>query len=138
MKRVDYYKGPTLRVNVTDKGLVIERPKRIQRKRTKGWKMPPNTVYVGRPSKWRNRFKVGNYFAVRRDGSLYHYKLRTVRATKVKGVTHAVQLFEEYYLGYRFGNIKAQIGELKGKNLACWCPLDQPCHADILLEIANE
>jgi len=27
--------------------------------------------------------------------------------------------------------------ELRGKDLACWCPLDQPCHADILLEVAN-
>lgn len=27
--------------------------------------------------------------------------------------------------------------ELAGKNLACWCPLDQPCHADVLLELAN-
>jgi hypothetical protein len=26
---------------------------------------------------------------------------------------------------------------LRGKNLACWCPLDQPCHADVLLELAN-
>jgi hypothetical protein len=26
---------------------------------------------------------------------------------------------------------------LRGKNLACWCPLDQPCHADVLLDLAN-
>jgi Domain of unknown function (DUF4326) len=35
---------------------VTERPKRIQRKRTKGWKMPPNTVYVGRPTRLGNPF----------------------------------------------------------------------------------
>lgn len=34
-------------------------PQRIQRKRTKGWKMPENTVYVGRPSKWGNPFTIG-------------------------------------------------------------------------------
>jgi hypothetical protein len=28
--------------------------------------------------------------------------------------------------------------ELRGKNLACWCRLDQPCHADVLLRVANE
>jgi hypothetical protein len=28
--------------------------------------------------------------------------------------------------------------ELRGHDLACWCPLDQPCHADVLLELANE
>ncbi|KMS57958.1 hypothetical protein V473_07255 [Sphingobium cupriresistens LL01] len=33
--------------------------------------------------------------------------------------------------------ILAEIANLRGKNLACWCPLDQPCHADVLLEIAN-
>lgn len=27
---------------------------------------------------------------------------------------------------------------LRGKHLACWCPLDQPCHADVLLEFANQ
>ena len=36
------------------------RPRRIQRKRTRGWRMPPNTVYVGRPSKWGNIFHVGD------------------------------------------------------------------------------
>ena len=30
------------------------------------------------------------------------------------------------------------LAPLRGKNLACWCPLDQPCHADVLLELANE
>ena len=28
--------------------------------------------------------------------------------------------------------------ELRGRDLACYCPLDQPCHADVLLAIANE
>ena len=27
--------------------------------------------------------------------------------------------------------------DLAGKDLACWCPLDRPCHADVLLELAN-
>lgn len=35
-------------------------PRRIQRKRTKGWKMPENTVYVGRPTKWGNPWRVGD------------------------------------------------------------------------------
>jgi hypothetical protein len=28
--------------------------------------------------------------------------------------------------------------ELGGRDLVCWCPIDQPCHADVLLEIANQ
>jgi hypothetical protein len=35
------------------------------------------------------------------------------------------------------GELRNQIHELRGKNLACWCPLNQPCHADVLLELAN-
>jgi hypothetical protein len=36
-----------------------------------------------------------------------------------------------------FGRLVASIPDLRGKNLACWCPLDAPCHADVLLELAN-
>lgn len=96
------------------------KPIRIQRKRTKGWRMPDNTVYVGRGSKWGNPYKVG---------------------VDVDDNEQAVEEFE-YYLAecdednYPMNDqIKA---ELKGKNLACWCSLDKPCHADTLLEIANE
>ena len=37
-------------------------PKRIQRKRTKGWKMPAGAVYVGRPTKWGNPYKIGSEY----------------------------------------------------------------------------
>ena len=89
-------------------------PQRIQRKRTKGWKMPPNTVYVGRPTMW------GNYQA---DGSHPTYAVSCFR--------HWVETEASWAWKGR-----AQI-DLRGKNLACWCPLDQPCHADVLLELAN-
>ena len=87
-------------------------PERIQRKRTKGWKMPPNTVSVTRPGRYGNPFRVG------RDGT----------------AQECVDKFREEMpdfakLAYR--------QELRGKNLACFCDLDQPCHADVLLEIAN-
>lgn len=89
-------------------------PQRIQRKRTRGWKMPPNTIYVGRPTKWGNRFTIKEY-----------------------GLEKAL----EYYEASIKSNIKTgliDISELKGKNLACFCRLDQPCHSDILLKLANE
>ena len=81
---------------------------RIQRKRTKGWKMPENTIYVGRPTKWGNPFDKTN------SGSV-HPALRF--ACEVAPLLDA--------------------SELRGKNLACWCRLDQECHADVLLEFAN-
>lgn len=96
------------------------KPIRIQRKRTKSWKMPLNTVYVGRPSKWGNPYKIGSGY-----GS---YWATTPR--------QAVISFRKF-INARW--LKKMIkDELKNKNLACWCPLDQKCHADILLKIANE
>lgn len=95
-------------------------PKRIQRKRTRGWKMPPNTVYVGRPTKWGNPFLV-------RDCMSAEY---------------CIQLFRKYVEkldAATRGELRNQAHQhLRGKDLACWCPLDQPCHADVLLEIANQ
>lgn len=89
------------------------KPKRIQRKRTKGWKMPENTVYVGRPTKYGNPWTVGR------------------QGISVKTSAEAVELFKRHLAG------KSHFPELRGKNLACFCRLDQPCHADVLLEIAN-
>jgi hypothetical protein len=88
------------------------KPIRIQKKRTKGWRMPSNTVYVGRPTLFGNLHIYGS-----KNDVVELYK-RDI-------------LDDKAFMDY----IKSQ---LKGKNLACWCPLNQPCHADILLKIANE
>ena len=84
---------------------------RIQLRRTKGWRMPENTVVVARPTKWGNPFRSDN---VARD--VFNYKLRCLGISQIKTGAFA---------------------ELRGKNLACWCRLDQECHADVLLELAN-
>lgn len=107
----------------------MTQPIRIQRRRSKHWKMPKNTVYVGRGTRWGNPFKIE------------------------QGVTteDVVKKFTAYVLPYMVTpdstaggefmvtkiNIKDIQDHLRGKNLACWCRLDQPCHADILLTIAN-
>jgi hypothetical protein len=95
------------------------KPRRIQRKRVKGWKMPPNTVYVGRPSIWGNPYEL-------RRGDSHELKMAVVN---YRAAIEANQLSAERF--------RKPIAQLRGKNLACWCPLDQPCHADVLLEIAN-
>lgn len=90
----------------------LARPVRIQRQRTKGWHMPPNTVYVGRGSIYGNPYKIGE------DGDL--------------------ETCIRKYKNNMKGMLKVRVyTSLVGKNLACWCPLDQPCHADVLLELAN-
>lgn len=100
-------------------------PIRIQRKRTRGWKMPENTVYVGRPGKWGNPFKPG--MVIREQGTLEVVK-------ELKTVKDCIDWYKKW-LRY-MGKIE-DIRELKGKNLACWCKEGEPCHADVLLEIAN-
>ena len=96
-------------------------PQRIQRKRTKGWKMPPNTVYVGRPTEWGNPFRITDY-----QGQDYARR------------QFCVDDFREQVMHFDAGFFRNHIrAKLVGKNLACWCPLNQPCHADVLLEIAN-
>jgi hypothetical protein len=110
-----------------------ERPKRIQRKRTKGWKMPENTVYVGRGSKWGNPWR-----AVERNG---HWHIDGPRAnpfrTSCGNKEGAALVAIECFRSQPEGVSGMDLAALSGKNLACWCALNQPCHADVLLELAN-
>ena len=80
--------------------------------------MPENTVYVGRGSKWGNPFKVGDNIP----------RLNVI----FKDAKHAVEWYQKCQ---PFPML--ELHELKGKNLACWCKLSEPCHADILLKLAN-
>jgi hypothetical protein len=81
--------------------------------------MPDDTIYVGRPSVWGNPFVVGSQLL---NGD-------TLTAEK------AVALYRQHVLEiFDLRTIRTRLG---GKNLACWCPLDRPCHADVLIELAN-
>jgi hypothetical protein len=123
-------------------------PLRIQRKRTKGYKMPEGSIYVGRPTKW------GNPFVVDQDGD--SWIVRSFDSTvKIHGYPNesearkaCVRLYREYLHndGTKPGQIRDAGGialiqqakeELRGKLLACFCPLHMECHADVLAEIAN-
>ena len=119
-------------------------PVRIQRKRTKGWKMPPDTVCVTRPGRWGNKFVIGDY-AMKGDASGHRGPFRMCytitsaehadsRYTHIKDAATAVEWYEWFMTNYP----AADIGELRGKNLACWCPIGSPCHADVLLKLANQ
>lgn len=93
-------------------------PKRIQRKRTKGFRLPPGCVYVGRPSRWGNSFTDADG-TVEERVMLYGREMDWLRENNF-----------EYY--------KSLLAPLRGKDLACWCSLDDPCHADVLLELCAE
>lgn len=92
----------------------MSRPQRIQLKRIKGFELPPNTRSVARPSKFGNAFKV--------DGD-------TTRAQAVEN--HRVATLD------RLKTDPNYLDELRGKNLACFCPLTEECHVDTLLALAN-
>ena len=103
-------------------------PKRIQRKRAKGWRMPPNTFYVGRPTIYGNPFRVAMYSGYTVEDAISDYRKWILRDPSVRS-------FDNAY-GHP-ASIKQIKAELKGKDLACWCRDDQKCHADVLLVIAN-
>src|SRR3546814_6897895 len=84
---------------------MAEKPRRVQLSRRKGWRMPENTVSVARPTKWGNPYSIEEYG---RKRAILNYR------TDLEGLI-------------AIGTIDLE--PLRGKNLACWCPLEAPCHA---------
>jgi len=110
---------------------VDEGPIRVQLSRAKGWRMPANTVKVDRTTKWGNPFLVGEtYPIVEADGSG-----ESIGESKMRDTSDAVKAFRPWCeeTMEQWGDLEP----LRGKNLACWCKLGSPCHADVLLELAN-
>jgi hypothetical protein len=93
-------------------------PRRIQLRRTAGWRKPEDAVVVSRPSRW------GNPHPFRRP------------TPEERG--RVVELFRRDLEAGRLSFTEDDVRrELAGRDLCCWCPLDGPCHADVLLEVAN-
>jgi|SRR5665213_104838 len=110
-------------------------PVRIQRSRQHK-QVSPNglpIVYVGRPGKWGNPFKVGE--------AIWNPKSDAMSLIRPENINECVELFLVYMQkGMKKNNtwMYKDLHELKGKNLSCWCKIGEPCHADILLKIANK
>jgi hypothetical protein len=116
--------------------------KRIQRKRVKGWTMPDGAVYVGRPGQFGNPFKVAAgdspEMAVAAFRALLTDDCKWFRKHSGYSWTAALIMTMDKYSGQsRVERAKELLEKLRGKDLACWCSLDKPCHADVLLELAN-
>jgi len=107
-------------------------PRRIQRRRTRGWRMPDGAVYVGRPTRWGNPF------------TLDDVRGRIGPATDDEVRERCVSLFRDFLNGgspawmpwtpelrARRRYILDHLHLLAGRDLACWCP-PGPCHADVL------
>lgn len=116
-------------------------PRRIQRTRAKGWKMPPETVYVGRSGIFGNPFVVDEYTPVgwpEPFGGI-HVRDRAHAVELLRQLIDRQEAEENFALldGRGFPPVAVIRKQLRGMDLACWCRLDEPCHADLLLEIAN-
>jgi hypothetical protein len=131
-------------------------PERIQLRRTKGWRKPEGAVVVTRPGRWGNPFKVGDVvtpahlhwgavtdhavWVPPKGASLYHVEGGWQDIT-VETVEQAVAMYRTYLAqtvgtsGYSLAS-EAQ-AYLAGLDLCCWCRIGDPCHADVLLEVAN-
>lgn len=111
-------------------------PMRVQLSREKGWRLPPNTIKVDRSTEFGNPYCVGervNMTMVRRWGweiSRRGQKIVCEDAREaVDRFMHALHWDEAIH-----PHLREKLG---GKNLACWCALDKPCHADALITIGN-
>ena len=119
-------------------------PKRIQLRRTKGWRKPEGAIVVARPTRWGNPFVIGEPIPLPDDVT----PLRSPDPTCVEALEHlrpdltvlsaehAVELFRAH-VGMWPGYAQRARLELAGHDLACWCWPDLPCHADVLLAISN-
>jgi hypothetical protein len=129
-------------------------PNRIQRSRTKGWRMPDGAIYVGRPTRWGNPFSAIPHHAIgptwsAATAAVLQASVRRNRDDEVGYISSSrtdlrgdvVHLFrilcEVRARDLPKQEMDAWLHPLRGRDLACWCPLDQPCHADVLLELAN-
>lgn len=103
-------------------------PERVQLSRKAGWRMPENTVSVARPGRWGNPFKVGD--RIQADPS---------QPTAVCfSQAEAVEAYRHLLAQPQMVKFREEVrSNLRGKNLACWCRPGTPCHADVLLELAN-
>lgn len=120
-------------------------PIRIQRKRTKGWRMSKGAVYVGRGTIWGNPFRIAvdrsaaeaveTYRRWLAFGKLTPDELREAEIWWTNMLSR--KRFDRNVFASDRESLHGSMSKLKGKNLSCWCPLDQPCHADVLLEVAN-
>jgi hypothetical protein len=97
--------------------------KRIRLSRARGWRLPEGAMVVARPTRFGNPFRVGDPGVP--DAATAVALFRRALASGALAREHPAFAPE---------SVRAA---LRGHDLACWCPLEQPCHADALLELAN-
>lgn len=136
-------------------------PTRITLSRAKGWRKPAGAIVVARPSIWGNPWAVGTpgLLHTRIDGARVVYKTeiacdaldaviiyeRWLAGKDIWGInlpdlrhfTDAGKIALRDHLHARRQLILSNLHQLRGHDLLCWCKQGHPCHADVLLEMAN-
>lgn len=116
-------------------------PKRIQLQRTKGWRMPAGALKVDRSTRWGNPYRLERQRTHKWVKKRFDIVCSSEDGTKVvvrhnllerEATRTAVELFRDWIIRCR-----KDLDPLRGKDLACWCKPGEPCHADVLLELAN-
>lgn len=130
-------------------------PVRIQRQRTKGWRMPEGAVYVGRPSLFGNPWSIADarirdipppdraaWCVAKYRRELDHGGLLSdwggmVSEARWQAMADLVDALPQELGRHDVQSIRPLFRHLlrNATALACWCPLDQPCHAGVLLEL---
>jgi Domain of unknown function (DUF4326) len=103
-------------------------PQRVQLRRTKGWRKPLGAITVARPTIYGNPFPANGDPAT----AVARYREWLTNNLAKEPVQEPVHPSE-----WTPRPRRADIEALRGLDLACWCPLEQPCHADVLLKLAN-
>lgn len=112
-------------------------PQRVQMSRQRPWRAEyPGAVIVDRRTRWGNPFRVGDRVRYQDSTGARHEQL-------VDSAERAVRFFRSWMAweidlpGVERPSLTSAGLQLRGRDLACWCPLEQPCHADVLLELAS-
>jgi hypothetical protein len=113
-------------------------PKRVQMSRKNPWRADnPDAVRVDRLTRWGNPFRIGGEQLVERYYPSFGRTHVTAHDRREAAAWFSLVLGRDWglpSLPFAMPDVRR---ELAGRDLACWCPLDSPCHADVLLELAN-
>jgi hypothetical protein len=107
---------------------------RIQRRRTKGWRMPAGAAYVGRPTVFGNPFTIADATADDPDLTVAQAREKCVRL--YRGWLDGEVILSAPALTEQRQAVLDEVHRLARLDLACWCPANEPCHADVLIELA--